>query len=117
MSGPAEGRRLFAGLDVSTQSCKLVILDLDAGTILHVGRVEYDTDLPQFGTQGGTIPGLGAGVSESDPRMWIESVNSALIGAVKASVAMGDIRCISVSGQQHPATGIHGVEDSSSQEE
>jgi xylulokinase len=101
MPGRTEGRRLFAGLDVSTQSCKLVVLDVDAGTILHVSRVEYDTDLPHFGTQGGTVPGLGVGVSESDPRMWIESVELAVTRAAEDSIPLSEIRCISVSGQQH----------------
>jgi xylulokinase len=92
---------LFAGLDVSTQSCKLVVLDAVAGTVLHVGKVEYDRDLPAFGTRQGVVPGLGEGVSESDPRMWIQAVELLLGDLGAAGVPPGRIRCVSVSGQQH----------------
>ena len=69
MSGP-----LFAGFDVSTQSAKLVVIDPASGAVVHVDRVDYDRDLPRYDTQGGAVRGLGEGVSESDPRMWIEAV-------------------------------------------
>ncbi len=58
---------LFAGLGVSTQSCKIVVIDPDPGAVLYAARVEYDQDLPAYGTAGGTLPGLGPGVSESEP--------------------------------------------------
>jgi xylulokinase len=92
---------LFAGLDVSTQSCKLVVIDPDAGAVVHVDRVAYDNDLPGYGTEDGAVAGLGEGVSESDPRMWIEAVEILLGRLSDAGVPTGHIRCISVSGQQH----------------
>jgi xylulokinase len=49
---------LFAGLDVSTQSCKLVVIDPDAGAVVHVDRVAYDNDLPGYGTEDGAVAGL-----------------------------------------------------------
>ncbi len=101
LTEPPGAPRLFAGLDVSTQSCKLVIIDVDAGVVVHVDRIEYDTDLASYGTREGTIPGLGEGVSESDPQMWIEAVEAVLTRAREANVPMGFVRCLSVSGQQH----------------
>ncbi|MGD2135506.1 MAG: FGGY family carbohydrate kinase, partial [Gemmatimonadales bacterium] len=93
---------LFAGLDVSTQSCKLVVIDLRAREVVHVDAVEYDADLPHYGTRAGTIEGLGPGVSESDPRMWTEAVELLLERLKQApEVAQDHIRCLSVSGQQH----------------
>jgi xylulokinase len=92
---------LFAGLDVSTQSCKLVVIEPQEGALLHVDQVQYDLDLPHFGTLGGAIPGLGEGVSESDPRMWIEAVDAVLERLSDADLPRENIRCISVSGQQH----------------
>lgn len=92
---------LFAGLDVSTQSCKLVVIDPNAGAVLHVARVEYDVDLPSYGTSGGTLPGLGPGVSESEPRMWLEAVETALGSLPASGVDAGSIRAIAVAGQQH----------------
>ncbi len=93
--------RLFAGLDVSTQGCKLVVIDHDAGDVVHVDSVNYDSDLPEYGTRDGVIQGVPDGVSESDPRMWIEAVEMVLARLAEAPVEAGDIRSISVSGQQH----------------
>lgn len=93
--------RLFAGLDVSTQSCKAVIIDIDAGEVVQTVAINYDRDLPRFGTQNGVIPGLEAGVSESDPRMWIEAVRAAFRKLKEAECPLGLIRCLAVSGQQH----------------
>ena len=65
---------LFAGLDVSTQSCKLVVIDYDAQEVVHVDTVNYEEDLPQYQTRNGVAVGLGEGVSESDPKMWLDAV-------------------------------------------
>jgi sugar (pentulose or hexulose) kinase len=99
---------LVAGLDVSTQGCKLVVIEPAAGRVVHVDRVDYDADLPHRGTVGGAVPGLGEGVSEADPRMWIEAVELLLarVGTEArrhggADVLGPRIRCISVSGQMH----------------
>lgn len=94
--------RLFAGLDVSTQSCKLVVIDEASGTAIHVDAVDYDRDLPQYETRQGAVQGLGPGVSESDPRMWIDAVNLLLQRLAAApEVPRQHIRCLAVSGQQH----------------
>ncbi len=114
MSQASTGGPLFAGLDVSTQSTKLVVIDPEAGAVVHVDRVDYDRDLPRYGTREGAVQGLGEGASESDPRMWIEAVE-ALLGRIggaggrgaggpgerRSADLAGRIRCISVSGQQH----------------
>jgi len=92
---------LFAGLDVSTQSCKLVVIDYAKETVVFIDSVNYDTDLPHFDTKEGIVRGLGHGVSESDPRMWLEAVNEAFFRLKKSGAPMDSIRCISVSGQQH----------------
>ena len=60
---------LFAGLDVSTQSCKIVVIRPDDGAVVHVDRVDYDRDLPAYGTLEGATTGLGEGVSESGYRL------------------------------------------------
>ncbi len=92
---------LFAGLDVSTQSCKLLIIDHQAKKIAFVDSVNYDSDMPEYKTRNGVIQGLEEGVSESDPKMWLEAVNRTFASARAAGIPMERIRCISVSGQQH----------------
>jgi xylulokinase len=92
---------LFAGLDVSTQSCKLLVINREKRDTVFITSVNYDTDLPQYGTKNGTIQGLGTGVSESDPLMWLDALNMVFDRLKDSDVAVETIRCISVSGQQH----------------
>ena len=100
MSAPV-APRLFVGIDVSTQSCKLVVIDLDAAAVIHVDRVVYDEDLPEYGTRDGTITPAPEGVSESDPHMWIEAVETVLSRLAAADVPVEAVRGLAVSGQQH----------------
>jgi xylulokinase len=93
--------KLFAGLDVSTQSCKIVVIDFDKEDVVHVDLVSYDDDLPEYGTRHGVIQGLAEGVSESDPRMWLAAVDRVFERLCRSDVPQKDIRSISVSGQQH----------------
>jgi xylulokinase len=92
---------LFAGLDVSTQSTKLVVIDAEKSKIVFTETISYDTDLPQYRTKNGVIETLEEGASESEPNMWIDAVHRIFRKAVRAQLEFGKIRCISVSGQQH----------------
>ncbi|MBN1272493.1 MAG: hypothetical protein JXB26_09495 [Candidatus Aminicenantes bacterium] len=91
----------FAGLDVSTQSTKLVVIDTEKEEIPYVDIVHYDSDLPHYGTRDGVIQGKPKGVSESDPRMWIEAVELLFFRLSHSGIPHQNIRCLSVSGQQH----------------
>lgn len=93
--------QFFAGLDVSTQSCKLVVIDTDDKDIVFVCSAVYDTDLPHYNTQNGVIQGQPQGVSESDPRMWLEAVDFVFDKLRKSKVPFNRIHGVSVSGQQH----------------
>ena len=73
---------LFAGLDVSTQSCKLVVVDLDKNIQVHLDSINYDKDLPKYKTLNGTRQEAGFGVSESDPKMWLEAINILASGKI-----------------------------------
>ncbi|MFA9453460.1 MAG: FGGY family carbohydrate kinase, partial [Candidatus Aminicenantaceae bacterium] len=93
--------QLFAGLDVSTQSCKLVVLDWRGRTLVYADAVHYDRDLPQYETRNGVVSGLAEGASESDPLMWLEAVDLAFERLRSSSVHQEHILSLSVSGQQH----------------
>ena len=97
---------LYAGLDVSTQSTKLVVIDLAASEALFVDVVNYDTDLPHYQTKNGVLQNQPEGVSESDPRMWIEAVEMTFAHLKESAIPVDKIRSISVSGQQHGLVAI-----------
>ena len=100
------GRELFAGLDVSTQSCKLVVLDIEANEVVYVDSVIYDEDLPKYRTKNGVVQGLAPGVSESDPQMWLDAIHRAFLGLKESDIPQDQIRSVSVSGQQHGLVGL-----------
>ncbi len=92
---------LFAGLDVSTQSCKLIVINTQSKEVVFSAQVNYDLDLPEFGTLNGVIRGLPEGVSESNPLMWIAAVEKIFGKLLESDIKQNNIKCISVSGQQH----------------
>lgn len=93
--------QLFAGLDISTQSAKLVIIDWKAQSLVYIDTINYDNDLPEFGTSNGVIDAKEDGSSESEPLMWITAVNHLFKMANDKMVPLDQIKEISVSGQQH----------------
>ncbi len=95
------GNDLFAGLDVSTQSTKLVVIDYIQKKTAFLTSVNYDKDLPKYNTVNGTRKTDEFGVSESDPNMWIDALEMVFERLKNAPVSIGDIKAISVSGQQH----------------
>lgn len=90
----------FAGLDVSTQGCKLVVIDFNKQKTIFLDAINYDKDLNQFNTENGVRKNAGAGVSESDPKMWLEAIDI-LFGRLNKKINVAGIKCLSVSGQQH----------------
>ncbi|ABP56022.1 xylulokinase [Salinispora tropica] len=70
---------LVAGVDSSTQSCKLVIRDAESGVLVRQGRAPHPDG------------------TEVDPAAWW----SALGEAVSAAGGLADVGAISVAGQQH----------------
>src|SRR6266536_1517354 len=70
---------LVAGVDSSTQACKVVIRDAETGALVHQGRAPHPDG------------------TEVDPSDWW----AALEGAVSAAGGLDDVAAISVGGQQH----------------
>lgn len=70
---------LVAGVDSSTQSCKVVIRDLDSGAIVRTGRASHPDG------------------TEVDPAAWWE----ALLAAFADAGGLDDVAAISIAGQQH----------------
>jgi xylulokinase len=70
---------LVAGIDSSTQSCKLVIREASRGALVREGRAEHP-------------PG-----TEVDPAAWWQALTSALAGAG----GLDGVAAVSVAGQQH----------------
>ena len=96
----------FAGIDVSTQGQKIVVIDLEKNSVIYFDSINYDIDLPKYGTVNGVLQNTGIGVSESDPNMWIDGIHVLFERLKTASDIIHSIKSISVSGQQHGLVGI-----------
>ncbi|MBN2176050.1 MAG: xylulose kinase [Demequinaceae bacterium] len=70
---------LVAGVDSSTQSCKVVIRDADSGRVVRAGRARHPDG------------------TEVDPAHWWMALREALEDAG----GLGDVDAISIGGQQH----------------
>ncbi|MDQ1561785.1 MAG: xylulokinase [Actinomycetota bacterium] len=70
---------LVAGVDSSTQSCKVVIRDLESGAVVRTGRASHPEG------------------TEVDPNQWWD----ALLAAIDDAGGLADVAAISIGGQQH----------------
>lgn len=71
--------RLVAGVDSSTQSCKVVVRDLATGVVVRTGRAAHPEG------------------TEVDPEHWWIALQSAL----ESAGGLSDVAAISIGGQQH----------------
>ena len=70
---------LVAGVDSSTQSCKVVICDVDTGAVVRTGRASHPVG------------------TEIEPDQWWEALRRAIADAG----GLDDVAAISIGGQQH----------------
>ena len=102
----------YLGIDVGTQSLTALVVEVPQTTGAGVGAeavratgiiaraaVHYDSELPHYGTVYGQLPNDDPAVGRAPPGMWIEALDLALerLGSTRC----GQIRGVSVSGQQH----------------
>lgn len=90
---------LYLGFDVSTQSCKALVMDRELA-VVGISRVQYDTDLPHHSTVAGCHRGEGGRVT-SPTRMWVEAMELALDRLKEQGCPFSRVCAISGSGQQH----------------
>ena len=89
---------LFLGLDLSTQGLKAVLID-EEGTLVHESSVNFDRDLPSYGTLNGAIRGPDPGEVTSPVRLWLDAYDLIMERMRAAGVDFGSIVAISGSGQ------------------
>ena len=97
---------LFAGVDVSTQGQKIVIIDLEKRSVIYSDSINYDIDLPKYNTLNGVLKDTDFGVSESNPNMWIDSLHRLFERLKTSSYIIQSIKAISIAGQQHGLVAI-----------
>jgi len=94
----ADEKRLFLGLDSSTQGLKCTIIDEALNTV-YERAINFDRDLPRFGTKGGV---QADGLKVTSPSlMWVAALDLLLEQMRADNAPLALVRAISGSGQQH----------------
>lgn len=91
---------MFLGLDSSTQSLTAVLIDPASGKISCQLAVNFGTDLPQYASPSGFIPGGAGGEVHADPRMWLDALDL-LFSRLSTATDLSKVEMIAGSGQQH----------------
>ncbi|KDQ61432.1 hypothetical protein JAAARDRAFT_122793 [Jaapia argillacea MUCL 33604] len=91
---------LFLGLDLSTQSLKGILIAEDSSVVTE-HSVQFDKDLPRFGTTNGAISGPAEGEVTSPVEMWLEAIDLLMERMKAAGIDLSGVCAISGSGQQH----------------
>jgi len=89
-------RRVVAGVDSSTQSCKVEVRDATTGELLGSGSAPHPPAFPPS--------------SEQDPEDWWRALGLALPAALRAAGACGsDVAAVSVAAQCHGLVALDGA--------
>ncbi|XP_056641413.1 xylulose kinase-like [Diorhabda sublineata] len=96
-----EGDNLYLGLDLSTQQLKAAVVN-EKLEIVAEQIVIYDSDLPEFRTQGGAIiDKVNNSFITSPTLMWVKALDIVLDKLTVAGINFSKIAAVSGSGQQH----------------
>ncbi|XP_033729842.1 xylulose kinase-like [Pecten maximus] len=91
---------VYLGFDFSTQQIKVIAVN-DDSEVLHEAAVKFDTDLPEFKTQGGAHIHDDKVTVTAPTVMWVKALDL-LLDQVKASgFDFSKVVAISGAGQQH----------------
>lgn len=91
----------FLGLDSSTQSLSAMVIDTGTGRVVLDESVNFEKELPAYGSPQGVLPNADPKVRHSDPLMWVEALDL-LLGRIQArGYDWSEVEGISGAGQQH----------------
>ncbi|XP_054478907.1 xylulose kinase [Anoplopoma fimbria] len=91
---------LYLGFDFSTQQLKVVAIDGNLN-VVHQNNVQFDSELPEFRTQGGVHIHADRLTVTSPVLMWVKALDLLLDKMKGAGLDFSRVRALSGSGQQH----------------
>ncbi len=92
---------LSCGIEFSTQSCKIVILDLSSHSICFMDSFNYDQAFPSYKTEGGVLPLSSGDIRHTSPFMLIEAVDLAFKRIRESGIDVSVIKAIKIDAMQH----------------
>jgi xylulokinase len=88
-------------MEFSTQSVKMLVLDIDINKVVYTGLFDYDSTFPEYNTTGGILDLGKAELRHTSPFMMIEALDYAAATLKKSGINGGKIRAVKVDGMQH----------------
>lgn len=95
---------MYLGIDCSTQQLSLQVLSVDAGAPprnVWQHAVNFDRELPHYGTRHGVLPSQDPSVAAAPPAMWAEALELGLAALASSGLDLSRIAAIAGSAQQH----------------
>ncbi len=91
-------KKLFLGLDCSTQSLSAILIDFDSKKVVYEKQLNFEKEFPQYQTKSGTL--RQGHVVHSPPLMWVDALKR-LFAEMKKEADLGSVLALSGSAQQH----------------
>ncbi len=92
---------LSLGIELSTQTVKLTVIDIKSGAIRYTGGFDYDTTFPDYCTSGGVLECSDPSLRHTSPRMLMEAVDYAFDLLTNEGIPLSRVRAIKADGMQH----------------
>jgi len=89
------------GLELSTQSAKSLVLDIDSGRVEHLASHEYDACFPEYRTEGGVLVSPDEEVRHTSPFMLIQALDLLFRHLQTDRLDLTRVRAIKIDGMQH----------------
>ena len=97
-------KSLYVGFDCSTQGVTAVVVESggdEPARVVFEAVINYDRDLPQYGTRHGVLPSDDPRVAVAPPQMWADALEMAMARIASSDLNLSQIRAISGCAQQH----------------
>ncbi len=89
------------GMEFSTQSVKLIVLDVNKAKTIYSGAFDYDNTFPEFQTKGGVLDSENTDIRHTSPHMLIKALDVAFEKLKHDNLDLSKIRGIKTDGMQH----------------
>src|SRR6476659_672782 len=93
----------FLGFDSSTQSLTGQIIEVtgDNARLVWESALNFERDLPAYGTRHGMLPSDDPKVAEAPPAMWAKALEIMMARVAASGLELSRIAAVSGSAQQH----------------
>ncbi|MCX5681481.1 MAG: FGGY-family carbohydrate kinase [Candidatus Omnitrophica bacterium] len=89
------------GIEFSTQSVKIALIDIRAEKIVHTTKFDYDSVFPGYHTAGGVLDSCGAEIRHTSPLMLIEAVDHVFEKLKNDGIRLSSVAAIKIDAMQH----------------